>query len=451
MPTLSDHDAPRFEPDELERMLGRTLARSASMSARRRHWRRVLGGAATAVAVATALTTVIVGAPDSPSPKSAQSQPGSTGPAWRLVSDVSAGWQVLGGPTVGDGLPAVQLTCMSATTCYALGAVSSASPSSRPGAPPNDAIEVTTDGGHTWTSVTLPSAISGAHLSCLTATTCAVVGIGAGGTSVLDQTTDGARTWSSGSGPAELTSGDFVGGLDCTTATHCTAIAMPHLVAVGTSHIMSLTTSDGGKSWSEGSLPDGFDGPPYGLTCTSGADCVVVGSDSSFPGGDASVAYSRDGGQTWTSSAVPNGTSDLHAASCSNSFCIASSLGSASSTPRTILTSSDGGATWSDINTTGLASNVMPFISSFSCPTSTDCWTGGTVPPPGSGTAVQISDARGLLAQSLDGGHTWHDTQLPSSVHTVISVSCPTARDCYALAAVDNANGLSFALLAEHS
>jgi hypothetical protein len=93
----------------------------------------------------------------------------------------------------------------------------------------------------------------------------------------------------------------------------------------------------------------------------------------------------------------------------------------------------------------------MPFTTSFSCPTSTDCWTGGTVPPPGGASAVQVSDAHGLLAQSVDGGHTWQDAALPSTARAVTSVSCPTATDCYALAVVSSANGLRFGLLAEHS
>ena len=359
MPTLSDQEAARFEPDELERMLGRTLARSASMTARRRHRRSVFGGLAVVLAVALALTTVALRTPDAPSSRSAQPPAGQTGRAWKLVSDVSTGWQVLPGPGVANGLPTAQLTCLSATTCYALGAVMGESPLSAPGSPPDDAIEATTDGGQTWIPVTLPAAISGSRLSCTTSAACALLGIGASGSSVFLRTTDGGRTWSSGSGPAELTSDDFVGGLACTTTTRCTAIAMPHLVTAGSGDIMVLTTSDGGQSWSESPLPTGFTGIPDGLTCTGGGDCVLVGSDGGFPGGDAGAAYSQDGGATWTSSTVPPGTSGLRTVSCSGSFCIASSLGSASATVRTILTSSDGGASWSQVTTTGLASNVI--------------------------------------------------------------------------------------------
>ena len=451
MPTLSDHEAAPFEPEELECMLRRTLARSSSISARRRQRRSVFGGVALALALAATVTTLAIRGPGAPSSGSAQGQTGSKGSTWSLVSDFSAGWQVLPGPAEANGLPTAQLTCPTASTCYALGVVSNASPSSSvPGSPPNDAIEITTDGGQTWTPVTLPAAISGSRLSCVSATACSLFGIGAGGSSVFYQTTDGGRTWSSAAGPAQLSSDDFVGGLACATATRCTAIAMPHLVAVGAGDILSLTTTDGGKTWSQGSFPAGFSGKPDGLTCSGGGDCVVVGSTNGFPGGGA-AAYSRDGGATWASSAVPSGTSDLNALSCSGSFCIASPLSPGASTARTIITSNDGGATWSEVTTTGLASDVMPFTASFSCPTSTECWTAGTVPAPGSGNAVQIGDARGLLAQSLDGGHSWQESQLPSTAHAVMSVSCPTASDCYALAVVGSGDNLSFGLLAEHS
>jgi photosystem II stability/assembly factor-like uncharacterized protein len=431
-------------------MLRQTLARSSTISARRRQRRSVFGGVAFALALAATLTTISIRGPGAPSSGSAQAQTGSKGSTWSLVSDVSAGWQVLPGPPEASGLPTAQLTCPTASTCYALGVVSNASPSSSvPGSPPDDAIETTTDGGQTWSPVTLPAAISGSRISCLSATACSLLGIGAEGGSVFYQTTDGGRTWSSATGPSQLSSNDFVGGLACTTATRCTAVAIPHLVRVGSGDILSLATTDGGKTWSQGSFPAGFTGGPDGLTCSSPEDCVVVGSTNGFPGGGAGAAYSRDGGATWTSSSVPSGASGLHALSCSSSFCIASSLSPGPSTVRSILTSNDGGATWSEVTTTGLASDVMPLAASFSCPTSTDCWTAGTVPAPGSGSAVQIGDAQGLLAQSLDGGHTWQDSQLPSTVHAVMSVSCPTASDCYALAIVGSGNGLGFGLLAE--
>jgi photosystem II stability/assembly factor-like uncharacterized protein len=220
---------------------------------------------------------------------------------------------------------------------------------------------------------------------------------------------------------------------------------------VGGGGIMSLTTSDGGQSWSEGSLPAGFNGMPDGLSCTSAGDCVVVGSDKGFPGGDADAAHSTDDGTTWTPSTVPAGANDLHAVSCSGTFCIASSVSSALAGTRTVLTSNDAGATWSEAPSTGLPSQDMPFTTTFSCPTSGDCWTGGTIPPPGNGGAVQINDAHGLLAQTVDGGQAWQEAQLPSTVHAVMGVSCPTTTDCYALAVVGGANALSFGLLAEHS
>ena len=64
---------------------------------------------------------------------------------------------------------------------------------------------------------------------------------------------------------------------------------------------------------------------------------------------------------------------------------------------------------------------------------------------------MQISDAHRLLAQPVDGGHTWQTAQLPSTAPGVMSVSCPTTTDCFALAVVGRANGLSLGLLAEHS
>ena len=452
MPTLSDQEAVPIEPDELDRMLQRTLARSACVSTRRRRRRFAFAGVVSAVTVLTAVTAVVMTPTGAPPSVHAQTPSTVTGSAWKLVSDVSASWQVLPGPGVGNGLPTAQLTCPSTTTCYALRVTADAAPSSSaPGSPPDDEIETTTNGGQSWTPVTLPVAVTGSRLACVAAAVCSLLGVGAGGGSVFLQTTDGGRTWTSGPGPTALTSGDFVGGLVCSATTRCTAIAMPHLVAAGGGGIMSFVTSDGGKGWSQASLPAGLNGVPDGFTCTPYGDCVVVGSDKGFPGGEAGAAYSRDGGTTWRASTMPEGTGNLHAVSCSGSFCIASSLVSTSSTTvRTIVTSSDGGATWSDVTATGLASDVMPFTTSFSCATNTQCWTAGTAPAPGGANAVQIGDAQGLLAQTVDGGQTWQADQLPSAVHAVMAVSCPTATDCYALAVVGSANALGVGLLAEH-
>lgn len=275
-------------------------------------------------------------------------------PQWKLVDEVSAGWQVLSGPVGAGGLPLIEMTCPWTTTCYAYGPGAVPIGAPRPGSPspsqPIVRIETTTDGGQTWTRGTLPADL------------------------VLD---------------------------------------------------------------------------PSGLTCTAGGECVVTGSDDPVPGaGAAAAVYSTDGGVTWSAATLPAGTSALHSVACNGSgFCITSSFGGSSAA--SILASSDYGATWTDVSAPGLPSTRVP---GFFCSTTTDCWAYGSVVPPGSGSAVSVASSQGLLAQSVDGGHTWQSAQLPSTVRAVLSLACPTVTDCYAMAALGTGSGqLTFGLLSDNA
>lgn len=299
----------------------------------------------------------------------------------------------------------------------------------------------------------MPISVPRASLSCVSASTCALLGLDSASATFLT-TSDGGRAWSSQSVPIDLASAQsgpsllppttgFVE-LDCVPAGDCTAVARLE----GASGAFSLTTSDGGQTWTQGTLPTGL--LPDALACTSGGDCVVTGFDGTPADGDA--AYSSDGGTTWTGATLPAGAvmdSLSPSVACSGSgFCITSSFGGSPS-GSTVRTSSDGGSTWAEVSASGLARSHLGY---FTCPTTSDCWTSGTDVPPGSGTAVNLADAQGLLAQSADGGHAWEAAQLPSSVTAVMSVACPTATGCYAMALIGTGSGqTTFGLLSDNA
>ncbi|MGO9974706.1 MAG: WD40/YVTN/BNR-like repeat-containing protein [Solirubrobacteraceae bacterium] len=456
MPISFDREAPRFDADELEEMLGRALARSAVMSARRRRRRSAIGSVGLVVAALVAI--VGVGRPQ-------RTHMGGESPVphWKLVADVSAGWQVLPGLGPGGGLPPSEMTCPSTSTCYALGMApsdpppSGYSPQKSPASPPIVVkIEATTDSGKSWLPVNLPVSVSDASLSCVSASTCALLGLDSTDGPVFLETSDGAQTWSSQTAPSELTSGSFPTALDCVSTVECMAVVTT-LDDAGTPAGFSLTTSDGGQTWIKGTLPANL--VPNGLTCTDGGDCVVTGcagdcvltgSGSPVLGGAGAAAYSADRGVTWTAATLPPDTNALQSDACESSgFCITSSSGGPSAAG-TVLTSSNDGVTWAEVSATGTASTQTGDLlttsasipgSGFSCPATTDCWTFGTVPPPNASGAFNLATAHGFLAQSTDAGHAWQPAQLPGTVKAVLSVACPTNTNCYAQAIVGTGSG----------
>ncbi len=298
--------------------------------------------------------------------------------------------------------------------------------------------------------------MSSASLSCVSVSTCALLGLDSAGGPVFLETSDGGQTWSSQTAPSELTSGSYPTALDCVSADECIAVVTT-LDESGTLAGFSLTTSDGGQTWIQGTLP--ADLVPNGLTCTGGGDCVVTGcsgdcvltgSGSPVLGGAAAGAYSTDAAVTWTAATLPADTNALESVACNSSgFCITSASGGPSPAG-SVLTSSDDGVTWAEVSATGAPSTQTGDLlttsasfpdSGFSCPITTDCWSFGTVPPPNASGAFNLATAQGFLAQSTDAGHTWQHAQLPGTVKAVLSVACPTNTICYALAIVGTGSG----------
>ena len=95
-----------------------------------------------------------------------------------------------------------------------------------------------------------------------------------------------------------------------------------------------------------------------------------------------------------------------------------------------VLNSSDnGGATWSQSPAEGLQEGA---ILGLSCPGTDVCWASGVTSTAMMTSAVSLNNA-GFTAVTTDGGATWQEVQLPSSVAAVLDVSCPTASTCFAL------------------
>ncbi len=154
--------------------------------------------------------------------------------------------------------------------------------------------------------------------------------------------------------------------------------------------------TDGSAEWQH-PLPQG--GDLDGLSCPD--------ADTCFAAGDAGTILSTsDGGDSWsvldTGSAV-----DLNAISCASpSNCVAVGDGAKA------LRSSDGGASWSSHDT-----GASVDLNGVSCPDADTCYAVG---------------AGGAIAKSSDGGQSWN-AQDSGVTQILYAVSCPSASDCFAV------------------
>jgi photosystem II stability/assembly factor-like uncharacterized protein len=261
-------------------------------------------------------------------------------------------------------------------------------------------------------------------IACPSASMCVAVGTteGDGGNGLIEVTTDDGAHWSS-----KVVS-PLLEDVSCWDVDHCIA-----------SGDQLLITDDGGASWTAPSNPPTSFGP---VSCSEG-DC--------WTGGPESMVESTDGGnswgspETWSAPASISGWGDgtysfqaatLNSIDCpSTTVCVAvgqatyvwnpppeTTLPQEVEFPGLIVTTGDGGKTWS----TQIGPDNSPFaqdgFSAVSCPSSQQCLAVGAI-----GSYRLTSD---------DGGATWTGTLLPSNwpyQFTPYGLSCPDAEHCFAV------------------
>lgn len=176
------------------------------------------------------------------------------------------------------------LSCPDSTTCYAL---------SDRGATVG-AVVGTTDGGQTWRQLRGPGSSALTSISCPSATVCYATGKDAGRVFV---TRDAGRTWSS----TKITFRP--GDLSCPGAGVCYAPIDTSLIH---SPPLSVAVSrDGGKTWTL--RPVGFQGQLWTVRCVDVNTCNVI----AFTGNDLGTPLflrTTNGGQSWQREPFPRNT-----------------------------------------------------------------------------------------------------------------------------------------------
>ncbi len=337
---------------------------------------------------------------------------GATTPRWTLVGDLSPSWH----EAPSQGLTQrFFLTCPSATTCYAAG------PSG---------LEATRDAGRTWAVVAgaptpLSTATSPVTCVSVSVSTCAVLSwSSSSGGPLFMETADGGKTWVTRPAPRWLSSVYPTGtssfgrvSLSCSTAATCS------VVATNSSGTLfgGFVTSDSGRTWSASSLPAGSS--YAALRCFPSGQCVLAGQSG--------LAYSTNGGRTWSSGTGYSGPGTPALLSCSNvSDCMVMGIGNpAGASAPGVGVTNDGARHWSTANGKGLPAGD---VFGLSCPTSSDCWASAGGPhllylPPRSWPGA-------VVVSTTNAGANWQRDALPQGVGNVQEVSCPSTNICFALA-----------------
>ena len=304
-------------------------------------------------------------------------------------------------------------------------------------------IRTTSDSGTTWSDVASPFNKALTQVRCPSASTC--YAIGDRGTAL--KSTDGGASW------AYLPSidGNPLYGLDCPSESVCYATDIY-------AHI--IKTSDGGASWTWQSTPvttpglavPGSGGPNpfaglFGISCPSTSTCVAVGG---FPpvGTDPPIVTTTDGGATWTLRTSNSGSGNyLNAVTCvSTTQCWAVGRGGS------IVTTSNL-TTWTKVTsgTTNMLGGITCVGASFCLATGQNgtvdtfngsTWTvrtglGGSVFLAGvscaSSTACYAAGKQGVTLATTDGGATWTQQAGGGTTQQMNAVSCPAEATCYAV------------------
>lgn len=265
-----------------------------------------------------------------------------------------------------------------------------------PGQQFSDAVEgavvATSDGGVSWTLVSLPSGVASlSAVSCATATRCVALGDAPNTPpssgpvpaepyqAIAISTRNGGTTWSS---PVTIPATNYVQGLSCSTPSSCVAVGQQFAVnPPGPAIPVAEVTRDGGNEWVGYPLP-GRGEEPTGISCASSSRCVAVGAVThgvlsgntlgySLPMGavvPGALMISSDGGVHWSLS-TKLGVGNLVGVSCpSPTFCAAVGRNRAGTGP-VLLTGNPGQAPLSiaqPVNGSGL-------LLGLSCDTTRGC------------------------------------------------------------------------------
>jgi hypothetical protein len=298
------------------------------------------------------------------------------------------------------------VSCGTAAACVVVGADSSA----------NGAVATSSNSGASFQYVTVPASTPTLNaVSCTGSSVCVAVG----GNDII-RSSNGGSSWAS----TQLSdAGISLLAVTCQGTTLCIAGGIDEGVADPTGEDLQMqavaySSSDGGQTWTQGSIPMGIAGIAS-VVCLTSTKCIAVGSN---------VLVSSNSGQTWTPVGVAGGTNQLFSISCSTSSdCVAVGSNPAGTfnpnLPGDAIVTTNGGSSFTAVKLPA----ATAAISDVSC--ASTCMAGGAT---GTGMSAPV------FLTSSDGGSTWSAAQPPPGFGAVAGLFCPPSGSCVAVGSSGN-------------
>ncbi|MBF6557065.1 MAG: hypothetical protein IVW52_13035 [Acidimicrobiales bacterium] len=312
------------------------------------------------------------------------------------------------------------LDCPTASSCWAVGSTVGGA-----GASNGAAVIATTDGGSTWRGQVIPATVGYlSGISCSDQRHCAAVGQAdqaSNGQGAVITTSNGGATWTQSPPPPGILD---VTAVSCGADRRCMAMGT---AAVGTVALVSVSPASG---WVQvGALPAGVAGAAD-ISCSDDLRCWVTAHTSIDVDRVAgAVVLTTNGGRTWTTLTMPTGLGYLTGVSClsgpaagSGALPLPSSTTTPPSTPVVTATSTTGPTTTS--NGSGpTATGARVGVAGARCTV-----VGTTARSPGIARS-----GHGLILTSTNGGAHWTNQPVVATAAALTDVSCPALDSCVAV------------------
>jgi hypothetical protein len=292
-----------------------------------------------------------------------------------------------------------RIACSDRRTCVAVGQAAQTSN--------GQAISIaTTDGGASWTVVPSPDTVLDiTALTCRADRSCLAVGTTANGSAALTEPSPGSAWVQRGPLPTGITGATAI---SCTTARICLVTGSVAVAADHSTGTVALTT-DGGTTWAAEATPKGL-GELNGISCLSGP---VTGAGA--------IPAPSTAPTTAPPTTVPTTASTATASTVTTTTAAGSSPSTTTAPTTTVPTTTVPTTTVPTTTTTAPAPLVG--VSGARCVVT------GT-------TATVLSGARagkGVLLTTANGGATWTSQPVPAAAAAFSDVSCIALDTCVAV------------------